>query len=527
MRNFWILTKLQASSLFGINKILHQKEGDEKKKGQRGLRMLLLMVFALAYMSVMYSMMLAPALQKANMLPSLLSLMATAASALVLVYSVFEVKAVLFGFGDYDMVMSWPVTVRAVAASRVASMLLYNLVYGALLLVPAGVVYAIYAHPPLWYYPVLLLVSLLLPVLPTLVGALLGTAITVATARMKKSSVLATVGQFVLMIVLVGGIMWVNMGMANLGEKAVAISGGVASIYPPAVWAQRAACGEGMPLLYLVLASVAAAAAMILLLSASFTKIHTRLSDRPHGSRFAMRRQSRSSRVRALYRREWRRYMASSLYVTNTAFGYVMMLAAGAACCFIQNAAFREAIAAPELQSVLAAIPLALGMTAAMSATTPSSISIEGKQFWIVRTLPVPARELFLSKILVSLTLAVPAILISSTLVGIGLKLTGTAWIWLYVTPLACAVFSAVFGLSVNLRFARLDWQNEAEVVKQGVSVAIAVFGSMVLLGALIAVVIVTRLGWLCGAASLLLLLASALIWAGLVKNGEKRLMNL
>lgn len=31
MREFWILTKLQASSLFGINKILHMKNEEEKK----------------------------------------------------------------------------------------------------------------------------------------------------------------------------------------------------------------------------------------------------------------------------------------------------------------------------------------------------------------------------------------------------------------------------------------------------------------------------------------------------------------
>ena len=37
MREFWILSKLQVSSLFGINKILHMKNEEEKKQGKRAL----------------------------------------------------------------------------------------------------------------------------------------------------------------------------------------------------------------------------------------------------------------------------------------------------------------------------------------------------------------------------------------------------------------------------------------------------------------------------------------------------------
>jgi ABC-2 type transport system permease protein len=48
-------------------------------------------------------------------------------------FSIFETKGVLFGFGDYDVVMIWPVSVRAVAASRVFSMYAYNFIYALLL----------------------------------------------------------------------------------------------------------------------------------------------------------------------------------------------------------------------------------------------------------------------------------------------------------------------------------------------------------------------------------------------------------
>lgn len=525
MRKFWTLTKLQLLSLFGINKIRHQKAGDDKKKGQRGLMVLCVMVFALLYMSVMYSMMLAAALGPMGQLPLMLGLMAMAASALTLVFSMFEAKSILYTFGDYDMIMSWPVSPRAVVASRVANMYLTNTAYGLLLLLPAGIIYAMYAAPPLWYYPLMLLGVLLMPCVPTLIGALLGTVMTVLTARMKKASIWNTVGQFVLMIVLVGGIMWLNMGMADIGEEMALNLGAAVVYYPPALWMQRAAAGGDMlSLLWLLLVSLGAMAVMVLLFSRVFEGVHRLVSDLPHGKAFSMGSQRVSRRVGALYRQEWKRYMSYSLYVTNTAFGYVMMLALGIAAVAVQNESFRAALADPFIQRLLIAVPLAVGMIAAMSATTGSAISMEGKQFWIVRTMPVPAKDLFISKILVSMTLAVPSILLTGTLLGIGLRMGAAMWPWLYITPLVCALFSAVFGLSVNLALPKLDWTNETEVVKQSGAMAAAMFGGMGCMLLPTALVAIFGMYWLLPLATLVLLIITAIIWKGLLKRGEKRL---
>ena len=93
MREFWILTKLQISSLFGINKILHMKNEEEKKQGKRALGTMIAMVFALGYISILYSIMLSGAFASLGMLPTLLGLIALASSVLILMFSIFETKA--------------------------------------------------------------------------------------------------------------------------------------------------------------------------------------------------------------------------------------------------------------------------------------------------------------------------------------------------------------------------------------------------------------------------------------------------
>ena len=138
MREYWILTKLQGSSLFGINRIRHEKDGAERKKRRRDVLLLAVMAFSLVYISVLYSSLMISALAPMGLADLVLLMMAAASSVIVFLFSLFETKGVLFGFGDYDTVMSWPVRASAVAASRLTAMYVYNLVYALLFLLRVG-----------------------------------------------------------------------------------------------------------------------------------------------------------------------------------------------------------------------------------------------------------------------------------------------------------------------------------------------------------------------------------------------------
>ena len=530
MRKFWILTKLQVSSLFGINKILHMKNEEEKKQGKRALGTLVAMIFAFGYMSVFYSVMLSNVFATLGMLPSLLGIMALASSLLILMFSIFETKGVLFGFGDYDIVMSWPVDVRAVAASRVFSMYAYNFIYALLFLLPSGIIYAIKASPAWWFYPLYLLLMALIPALPTIIGALLGTLLTVSTARMKKNNLFSIVAQMVLVI----GIMSLSMrGGTYLGDpsmianSAEAIQGAIASSYPPAVWFQNALTSASLPdILYLLLLSLACTGFLLFWLGRNFVAINSRIKSKPRRETFVMRRQVNSGKFLALYRREFSRYFSSTIYVVNTAFSYVMLLAAGIAL-LVKADALAEYLNMPEMANAAAAVPFGLGWIVSMGVTTASSISMEGKSLWIIKGMPVSAKDWLLAKLMVSLTIAVPSILVTSTLFVIGLKPALDVAIWMYVIPLVFALSFGVYGLWLNIRMPRLDWKNEAEVVKQGGSIMTCIFTGMgVGFGSAI-VAGLTGSALVAPIVALFLLVMTWLMWRSLLKSGENRLLKL
>jgi len=111
-----------------------------------------------------------------------------------------------------------------------------------------------------------------------------------------------------------------------------------------------------------------------------------------------------------------------------------------------------------------------LAMIFCMMPITAVSISMEGKQWWIVKTLPIRAKDLLDSKLLMNLSVIAPFYLLSVILVSIGQKVSLMEFIWILLVPLVAMLFSCVFGQTINLKMPVFDWENEVSIVKQSAS---------------------------------------------------------
>ena len=143
---------------------------------------------------------------------------------------------------------------------------------------------------------------------------------------------------------------------------------------------------------------------------------------------------------------------------------------------------------------ILRAVPFLMAATSCMMTTTATSVSMEGKQWWITKSLPVSAREVFDAKILLNLAVIAPFYVVSGALVLLVFSPGVMEAVWLLVLPVALMTFACVFGITVNLRLAVFDWENEVTIVKQSASAAVGGFGGclLILLSAL-PVVFVTQ----------------------------------
>ena len=112
-----------------------------------------------------------------------------------------------------------------------------------------------------------------------------------------------------------------------------------------------------------------------------------------------------------------------------------------------------------------------------------SAISLEGKTFNILKSLPVKPYTIIKSKILAALLIMLPCIFIGDLIVFIKFQFNLLSMLLIIIASVLLPLISATIGIIINLKFPKMDAQNDTEVVKQSRSSAIRVFIGMVLAG--------------------------------------------
>ena len=179
----------------------------------------------------------------------------------------------------------------------------------------------------------------------------------------------------------------------------------------------------------------------------------------------------------ALYRREFKRYFASGIYVTNTIMGPIMGTLMAGALFFVGMDSLSEMMGMP--LNVAPIVPFFVGGSFGMMPPTAVSISMEGKNWWIVKTLPLTAKDVFDAKLLLSLSLMAPFYVVSEVFLVLAMKPVGLELLWTILIPLVISLFACVAGLAANLLLPRFDWDNEVTIVKQSASAALGGFAGM------------------------------------------------
>jgi ABC-2 type transport system permease protein len=125
------------------------------------------------------------------------------------------------------------------------------------------------------------------------------------------------------------------------------------------------------------------------------------------------------------------------------------------------------------------AIPFIVYFFIGMVATTACSPSLEGKNYWIVQSLPIEKKTLYKGKMLFNMYLTVPFMELSVLLLCIAAKAPVLNTVLYMLLGFALCCFSTAWGCVCGARHIKLEWENEVEVIKQGSAVAIYMLPNM------------------------------------------------
>jgi hypothetical protein len=197
--------------------------------------------------------------------------------------------------------------------------------------------------------------------------------------------------------------------------------------------------------------------------------------------KYKERPMTQSSAKTALFKKELRHFFGMPMYVLNCGLGSLMLLLLSGYMIFQKDmlTMLTTEISAEFLPMVPAFITIAIVFCASLNCSTAPSISLEGSYFWTLKALPIRTKDVFFSKIAVNLLVGMPFVIIAVIVTCIIIPVNWQYKVLLAVISIAAQLMFALVGLTANLFFVRLNWVNPTIVLKQSMSVLIAVLGGM------------------------------------------------
>lgn len=410
----------------------------------------------------------------------------------VLIFGIFYVISAFYFSSDLDLLVPLPLKSYHILTSKFIVILINEYLVTWPLLLPAIIIYGTGMRPGSIYCVKSLLMLLLAPVIPLVLVSIFVLLLMQVISIRKNRDALAVVGSLLGLLFGLAMNYFAQMLPDNNVQQFIQdmIKDGAPIIklvgkrFPPSLWAtygmaMQTAEGWMYFVLYLLM-SLALFALLLWLGNLMFYKGLLAGREEKRGrkkasvQKMSARMGKASSPVRALFIREWKLFLRTPVYAMNGLAGTIVVpfvMLAPFLARSEEMAALLEQLRQPQL-----AMPVTLGSAAlvlfasGINIVSCTSISREGKTFWISKMLPVPAKQQVTAKLLHSMSISGIGMIVSTAVVGTVLKLS---IIRIFVIFILCGlgnIFLNSLNLLIDLIHPRLEWDNPQEAVKQNLN---------------------------------------------------------
>lgn len=479
MRKLWLLLKTHFANSYNLKKLT---QVNKKRMVLYGI-LAAYVIFSLFITFFGYAKGAADFLKQYNMMPYMLTLFFIGSLFSTFMFTVYNAKSSMFNSNDNDLLLSMPIKSSTVLASRLIYIMIWNLLTSLFVMVPAFVVYAMNVDVTFAYYIYALITLLLIPVIPTILASIVGYVIAYFTAK----SNIKNWFEIILSFAFIFGIYYLMGNINNILNYLVNNVSNFDQIlkwafYPVYLINEIFNQNNVLSFIIYILLNVGLFIIFTYILSIKFKKIIAKLQEDRSKSNYVMTGLKTSSVDKVLFIKEVKRFLSSPIYVFNTSTGILILLVGAIATVFYDADQILGAMGVSGFTDIyMFLIPFIL-FVVFLSCTTSASISLEGKNYWILKTLPVHPSKVFKGKIYLNLALVLPVTFIALIITYFTLKLKLIELIILMLIALIGSLVSSQFGLLVNLKFPKMDAVNDTVVVKRSASVMICVLVPMAII---------------------------------------------
>ncbi len=481
MNNTILLIKSQLINSTGINKLQKSKSKNERLKAGLFAGLILFVILIMFSQMTMYAWVISDFLVDKDMKDVLIIIGVALSMLICLFMSIYKGTGYLFAFKDFDLLMSLPVSRTAVLVSKLFMIVITNIGLSLLLGFPYLMVYGIKTSQGIVYYLAALLIITLSSLVPLTLGSLLSLMLGKISSKSRHTNLLLIIGSFVILTLFMVGMLSLNSLTTSKIENLVTLIRSVKAVYYPfGLYTDALANLNILSLIIFSLISIIVFLAFIWLFSKSFKRINSSMQEKYKASNYIMTELNVQTTAVALLKKELSFYFSSHIYAVNTGFGAIMMPLITVLLIINGSKLTNMLNILPTNIPISLMVTLSMALCISLTCTTSPSVSLEGKNLWIIKSLPVKVTDIFNSKILMNIIITAPILVICSTILAVAFRFTFVEYMLCIAIGLCYCGFIAVLGLIINLHFPKLEWNTQVTVVKQSASVLIAIFSGFV-----------------------------------------------
>ena len=464
-----------------LQKFLAGFKGNKKKVSKTPLFYVFLLIFFFGMlMSAGYTFILTIPFTSLNVDPSpAISMFAGITSLLIFMTTMSQARSIYIG-EDYDLLSTLPIRKRDIVASKIISIYVVEFLFSFTLMVPHGIVLLLVTHE-VSLFLIAILLAFTLPIVPIALSALLSLLITILTAKFKSANlVFAILYTLVIVAISAMGMIVNNMHKEQAVNSFTSIGNVIKWINPSYYFVELALSTNKLFILLYVGINIVVAILSILLIASTFDRLHEIVSSISMKGKYVRKELKNKSETRLLLSLEFKRLTNSKFYFANTIMGTIMAVLGSAVFLFSFYQAF-PTVEDPSALNVMKAMFMPIFLVIVMMIIglvnpTTASINIEGKNFWLTKTLPIDYKKYIKVKLLFAWILTLPGALIASTIAVIFYHENAIEIVFVYLLPLIYSVLNSLIGLIVAIHYPLLKWNSETEAVKSSKTVTICLF---------------------------------------------------
>ena len=474
-----LFSLIKATMSEGMRIIPYKSRKNQSRLVPIGLALLIsLTIFMSAYSTTML-------LKENGTQYAILALYVLFTTVLTIMEGVYKSGDLLFNCRDNDLLLAMPIKKSTIVFIRILKFYVFEMLYNLIFLVPAILAYALNAE----FHPSFILVSLimllLLPAIPIAISCIIGMISSGISARFRQKSALQVIISLTSLILIMIIIVAVNAVSDFDGNTMEAIGNKTAELYYPAgAYVRLATDFNWLELIKFILINLAVIAVTVFIIGHFYFQIVTKINVVKRKEKTNLNfKFTRLSQTRAMVKKEMVKYFSTPVLLTNTAVGLVIFVIAIGALCFkyddlVASLLIEEfPLTADEIRSFLPSVTFALvTFTSLMTFITTTTISLEGKAFNLLKSMPISGLKVIMTKILASMLLITPITALGSIIMAIRFSFGFLEIILLLIGVIAIPLVTETIGILIDLKYANFNAESDTEIVKQSPGVMISSF---------------------------------------------------